>query len=222
MTGIQRDVRRLSATRRPPVTGREDGDRGAGSRHRPEQHDPHPGPASISPMPGVHRARQLQQHAARSMTGSPRPTPTAVVSPPYIVTYDGSRTRRPSHDHRRGRRDRGRLGAVNVSATTHTTPAPTPAMPGVHGGSELQQPERHGRDIIDKADATVVVTAYSVTYDGNPHTATSTITGVNGGTGAGSALRRDAARRTPTPAPTTTIPGASPARPTTTTERHGQ
>src|SRR5207244_4168669 len=37
---------------------------------------------------------------------------------------------------------------------------------------------------ISKADATVVVTPYNVTYDGNPHTATYTITGVNGETGA--------------------------------------
>src|SRR4029077_957720 len=40
-------------------------------------------------------------------------------------------------------------------------------------------------DCIGKADATFTVTAYSVTYNGNPHTATvSTITGVNGETGA--------------------------------------
>jgi hypothetical protein len=40
-------------------------------------------------------------------------------------------------------------------------------------------------DIIQKATATVVVTPYTVTYDGNPHTATVTsITGVNGDTGA--------------------------------------
>ena len=37
---------------------------------------------------------------------------------------------------------------------------------------------------IGKADATVVVTGYNVTYDGNPHTATYTITGVNGESGA--------------------------------------
>src|SRR5205823_2648387 len=37
---------------------------------------------------------------------------------------------------------------------------------------------------ILKADATVMVTPYNVTYDGNPHTATYTITGVNGETGA--------------------------------------
>ena len=40
-------------------------------------------------------------------------------------------------------------------------------------------------DTINKANATVVVTPYTVTYDGNPHTATVTsITGVNGETGA--------------------------------------
>jgi len=38
---------------------------------------------------------------------------------------------------------------------------------------------------INKADASVTVTPYSVTYDGNPHTATAgTVTGVNGETGA--------------------------------------
>ena len=37
---------------------------------------------------------------------------------------------------------------------------------------------------IAKADATVVVTAYSVTYESNPHTATYTISGVNGEAGA--------------------------------------
>ena len=35
-------------------------------------------------------------------------------------------------------------------------------------------------DNIAKANATIVVTPYSVTYDGNPHTATGTATGVNG------------------------------------------
>src|SRR5205085_406709 len=39
-------------------------------------------------------------------------------------------------------------------------------------------------DAISKADATVVVTPYSVSYNGNAHTATYTITGVNGETGA--------------------------------------
>ena len=41
-----------------------------------------------------------------------------------------------------------------------------------------------GTVTINKADATVVVTPYSVPYDGNAHTATYTITGVNGETGA--------------------------------------
>src|SRR5207249_7334379 len=40
-------------------------------------------------------------------------------------------------------------------------------------------------DTINKATAAVVVTPYTVTYDGNPHTAAVTsITGVNGETGA--------------------------------------
>jgi hypothetical protein len=38
--------------------------------------------------------------------------------------------------------------------------------------------------VVNKADAIVNVTAYTVTYDGQPHTATYTITGVNGETGA--------------------------------------
>jgi len=44
-----------------------------------------------------------------------------------------------------------------------------------------------GNFVISKANATVVVTPYisaTTTYDGNPHTATYTITGVNGETGA--------------------------------------
>jgi len=40
-------------------------------------------------------------------------------------------------------------------------------------------------DQIDKANATVSVTGYSVTYDGDPHTATGTATGVKGETLAG-------------------------------------
>ncbi len=44
---------------------------------------------------------------------------------------------------------------------------------------------RRSPTTIDKANATVAVTPYDVTYDGLPHTATvSTITGVNGETGA--------------------------------------
>src|SRR5207245_1552976 len=39
-------------------------------------------------------------------------------------------------------------------------------------------------DTIGKADATVLVTPYDVTYNGLSHTATYTITGVNGETGA--------------------------------------
>jgi hypothetical protein len=44
-------------------------------------------------------------------------------------------------------------------------------------------------DTINKADATVVVTPYNVTYNGNPHTATYTISGVNGETWSDSRYR---------------------------------
>ena len=56
---------------------------------------------------------------------------------------------------------------------------------GASRRGQLQRPSGTVNDYIGKADATFTVTAYSVTYNGNPHTATvSTITGVNGETGA--------------------------------------
>ena len=70
---------------------------------------------------------------------------------------------------------------------------------------------------VNKANATVVVTPYNVTYDANPHTATVTsITGVNGETGATVGTVNVSVPRTPPPIPTTT-PGRSPAQPTITT-----
>ncbi len=46
------------------------------------------------------------------------------------------------------------------------------------GGANYNNQSGTVDDFIGKADATVVVTAYSVTFDANPHTATYTITGV--------------------------------------------
>ena len=70
---------------------------------------------------------------------------------------------------------------------------------------------------VSKATATVVVTPYSVTYDGQPHSATVTsITGVNGETGA--AVGAVTLNTTHTAAGTySSKPGASPARRITTT-----
>jgi hypothetical protein len=69
--------------------------------------------------------------------------------------------------------------------------------------------------IIAKANATVVVTPYNVQWDGNPHTATYTITGVNLETGAtvGAVTLK---RRIPQWARITPTSGASRRLPTTT------
>src|SRR5207247_6646787 len=52
------------------------------------------------------------------------------------------------------------------------------------GGANYNNTNGTVNDCIAKANATVVVTVYNVTYTGLPHTATYTITGVNGETGA--------------------------------------
>ena len=79
------------------------------------------------------------------------------------------------------------VGTVDVSNTTHTN-AGTYAGDSWSFTGTANYNDIAGTtitDAIDKANATVVVTPYDVTYDGQPHTATvSSITGVNGETGA--------------------------------------
>ncbi len=53
-----------------------------------------------------------------------------------------------------------------------------------NGGANYNNQSGTVDDFIGKANATVVVTAYSVTFDANPHTATYTITGVGTDTAA--------------------------------------
>jgi hypothetical protein len=78
------------------------------------------------------------------------------------------------------------VGTVDVSNTTHTAAATYAAdhwsFTGTANYNNIAATTI--TDAISKADATVVVTPYSVTYDGLPHTATYTITGLNGETGA--------------------------------------
>ena len=78
------------------------------------------------------------------------------------------------------------MGAVNVSGTTHTDAGTYNNDPwSFTGTANYNNQSGTVDDCIGKANATVVVTAYSVTYDANPHTATvATITGVKGETGA--------------------------------------
>ena len=77
------------------------------------------------------------------------------------------------------------VGTVNVSDTTHTNAGTYTSDPWIFTATANYNNQSGTiNDYIGKADATFMVTAYSVTYNGNPHTATYTITGVNGETGA--------------------------------------
>ena len=79
------------------------------------------------------------------------------------------------------------VGTVDVSQTTHTDAGTYTADYWTFTGAANYNNIGNTTitDTISKANATVVVTGYSVTYDGQPHTATVTsITGVNGETGA--------------------------------------
>ena len=65
------------------------------------------------------------------------------------------------------------MGAVNVTGTTHTNAGTYNNDPWTFTGTANYN-DQSGTvdDYIGKADATFTVTAYSVTYNGNPHTAT--------------------------------------------------
>src|SRR5204862_7681906 len=79
------------------------------------------------------------------------------------------------------------VGTVDVTNTAHTTPALHDALPIFTGTANYNDITAHQviTDTINKADATFTVTPYNVTYNGLSHTASvSTITGVNGETGA--------------------------------------
>jgi hypothetical protein len=105
-------------------------------------------------------------------------TPKVTVTP-YSVTYDGnSHTATGSVTGVNGTI----LSGLNLSGTTHTNA-------GTYSGDAWTFTDSTGNynnasgtvtDVIAKANPTITVTPYSVTYDGNAHTATGTATGVNG------------------------------------------
>jgi hypothetical protein len=107
-----------------------------------------------------------------------RATATITVTP-YSVTYDGN-------PHTATATVKGvfseDLSGLDLSATTHTNAGDYPADPwtftDVTGNYNNANGTTH--DHIDKANAAIVVTPYSVTYDGNAHTATGSATGVKG------------------------------------------
>ncbi len=98
---------------------------------------------------------------------------------PYSVTYDGN-------PHTATATATG-VGGVALSATDFTLTGTTHTNAGTYASdawsfTDPNYASASGTvsDAISKATATVNVTPYSVTYDGNPHTATGTATGVGG------------------------------------------
>ena len=83
-------------------------------------------------------------------------------------------------------KDTGAAGSsINVSGTTHTGAGTYNGDAwSFKGGANYNDQNGTVDDFIGKADATVVVTAYNVTFDANPHTATYTVTGMGTDTGA--------------------------------------
>jgi len=99
------------------------------------------------------------------------------VVTPYSVTFDGS-----SHTAS------GTAAGVNsevltgldLSGTTHTNAGTYAADTWTFSNDNYNSDGATVTDHIAKADATIHVTPYSVTFDGNAHTASGTATGVGG------------------------------------------
>jgi hypothetical protein len=102
-----------------------------------------------------------------------------VVVTPYSVTYD-TNAHTATYTVTGVGTDTSAAGSSVTLNTTHTA-AGTYANDSwsFSGGNNYNDiASTTITDTIGKADATVVVTPYSVTYDANPHTATYTVTGV--------------------------------------------
>ncbi len=101
---------------------------------------------------------------------------------PYSVTYDGNShtaTGTATGVETPTPADLGSL--LHLGGTTHTAAGDYPADAWTFDGNSNYNPANSTvHDAIAKASATISVTPYSVTYDGNPHTATGTATGVKG------------------------------------------
>ncbi len=112
------------------------------------------------------------------MTSLRRPMQRSSVTP-YSVTYDGD----PHTATGTAKGVKGEnLSGLNLSGTTHTSAGDYPSdawtFTDVTGNYNNASGTAH--DAIAKANAAIVVTPYSVTYDGDPHTATGTAKGVKG------------------------------------------
>ncbi len=112
--------------------------------------------------------------------------PTVSVTA-YSVTYDGNpHTANGSATGVKGET----LSGLNLSGTTHTNAGTynNDAWTFTDGTGNYTNANGTVNDVINKAAATINVTPYSVTYDGNPHTATGTATGAKGETLSGLSL----------------------------------
>jgi hypothetical protein len=101
---------------------------------------------------------------------------------PYSVTYDGNA--HTATGTATGVGGANLIADLTLSGTTHTS-AGTYASDGwsfTDPSGNYANASGTVSDLISKATATINVTAYSVTYDGNPHTASATATGVGGAT----------------------------------------
>src|SRR6266403_5594592 len=97
---------------------------------------------------------------------------------PYSVTYDGNA--HTATGTAKGANNET-LSGLDLSGTTHTNAGDYPSDPWTFTDSTGNYSNSSGsvHDSIGKADATISVTPYSVTYDGNAHTATGTAKGAN-------------------------------------------
>lgn len=103
----------------------------------------------------------------------------AVISvAPYSVTYDGNaHTANATATGVKGES----LGGFDLAGTTHTNAGSYNGDAwSFVGGTNYNDAGGSVNDAIAKADALIHVTPYSVTFDGNPHTAIGTATGVGG------------------------------------------
>src|SRR5256885_1634912 len=123
--------------------------------------------------------------SARTIPDTINKANATVVVTPYSVTYDGvSHTATVTSITGVNGETGSTVGTVDVSNTTHTNAgtyaSDTWSFMGAGNYNDIASTTI--TDSIGKAAATVVVTPYSVTYDGASHTATYTVTGVNGET----------------------------------------
>ena len=99
---------------------------------------------------------------------------------PYIVTYDGNP--HTATGTAKGVKGEDLSADLDLSKTTHTNAGDYPNDPWTFHDPNGNYKDANGtvHDAINQASATITVTPYTVTYDGNPHTATGTATGAKG------------------------------------------